>query len=433
MPRKTLTTPFLNNVKPSPRGQRAEHRDTTPGLTLRVNDQGVKTWTLTYRVTGEGGISQDGRPLQGKTRRMNIGRYPNLGLRDARTRADELWSLAADGKDPAAQRHQSIMDRREAEQQTFRVITDQYIAAAERGQRVRPGKKGKVSLIYLGDRRADLENMCPAWLMNMPITDITDQDVERALDEVDAQEKTLLHPHRVDNLLKSVRCVFNFAVLRKVSGIKKSPAAEVHKRCVDESRDRALDEAEVAALWAATSDYPFGIATRIMLLTAQRRGEVGRMRWRDVDLDARVWKLPAVATKSNRANEIPLSGAVVHLLHNVPQPRREYVFSRRGHDTHVRGWSGYKRRLNKTLPDMEPWHLHDIRHTATTGLARLKVPLPVISLILNHVLGKAAGVTAVYNQHVYMDEKREGLEAWAAVVVPTTTPDDKVIKLGRPA
>ena len=111
MPRKTLTTTFLDNVNPPPRGQRAEYRDNSPGLTLRVNDRGVKTWTLTYRVTGEGGTGQDGRHLQGKTRRINLGRYPHMSLKDARDEADKLWSLAAAGTDPATRRHEEITGR----------------------------------------------------------------------------------------------------------------------------------------------------------------------------------------------------------------------------------------------------------------------------------------------------------------------------------
>ena len=188
MSRKTLTTPFLDNLKTPPRGKRAEHRDTTPGLTLRVNDRGVKTWTLTYRVSGQGGTGQDGRSLQGKTRRLNIGRYPEMTLRDARTKADELWTLAAGGRDPAAQRHQRVMDRRETEQLTFRVVTDRWIEEAERGRRV--GPKGAIGPGYLGDRRSDLEKMVMKHLGHRPVVDITKSDVRDALDAIDREEET---------------------------------------------------------------------------------------------------------------------------------------------------------------------------------------------------------------------------------------------------
>ena len=436
MSRKTLTTPFLDNLKTPPRGKRAEHRDTTPGLTLRVNDRGVKTWTLTYRVSGQGGTGQDGRSLQGKTRRLNIGRYPEMTLRDARTKADELWTLAAGGRDPAAQRHQRVMDRRETEQLTFRVVTDRWIEEAERGRRV--GPKGAIGPGYLGDRRSDLEKMVMKHLGHRPVVDITKSDVRDALDAIDREEETGRHPFRVDNALKAIHCVFNYAKLRAYRD--DNPAEGLPKRNVSEARDRVLSADERNALWAVTGEhgYPFGTAMRVLLLTAQRRNEVGKMRWKDLDLDGRVWKLPMKTTKSRRANEIPLSGPVLELLRALPR-RGDFVFSTQRGETPISGWSKYKARIHRAMlkhlgkTELDDWRLHDLRRTAATGLAQLKVLPSVISLVLNHGTGDTMGVTAIYNQYAYMDEKRDALERWAAAVVPPTTPDDKIVKLRRPA
>ncbi|MCZ6467239.1 MAG: integrase arm-type DNA-binding domain-containing protein [Alphaproteobacteria bacterium] len=434
MSRRTFTTAFLNHVKPPPGDKRAEFRDTTPGLTLRVNDRGVRTWTLTYRVSGAGGKNEDGRPLQGRTRRLNIGRYPALGLRAARDRADELWSLAADGTDPAAQRHREVMDRRETEQLTFRVLAERWIDEAERGRRV--GRQGAISPGYLRERRGDLAIMVMPHLGHLPITDITRGHIREMLDAIDDEEQTRLHPFRVDNALKSARCIFNFAVMRDI--IENSPADKIQRRCVSEARDRVLDDREVAALWVVTGEhgYPFGTATRVLLLTGQRRDEIGGMRWGQLDLDEGILKLAKVDTKSRRANEIPLSGAVVDLLRDVPHPRGEFVFRGRGIPC-ISGWSGYVARLRRGLVDrlgeVENWRLHDLKRTAATGLAKLGVDLTVIKLICEHQVGETMGVTAIYNRFHYMDEKRAALEKWAAVVVPPTPDPDGVIKLRRRA
>ena len=437
MPRKTLTTAFLNNVKPPPGDKRAEHRDTTPGLTLRVNDRLVKTWTLTYRVTGEGGTGQDGRHLQGKTRRINLGRYPHMSLRDARARADEYWSLAADGTDPATRRQEEITGRRETERLTFRVVADQWAKDAERGRRV--SRKGKISLGYLGDRQTDLSTMVLPHLGHLPIADITRGDIRVVLDKIDNEPATRLHPFRVDNALKAVRCIFNFALLRGI--IEESPAEKTKARNVSEARDRVLDDDERNALWAVTGKqgYPFGTAVRVLLLTGQRRDEIGNMKWKQLNLDKGILKLAKADTKSRRANEIPLSGAVVKLLRDVPHPRGEFVFRSRFSVTHVRGWSGYTARLRKALlkqlgkDEIEDWRIHDLKRTAATGMAKLGVDLTVIKLICEHQVGDTMGITGIYNMHHYMDEKRAAMEKWAGVVVPPPPDDGKVIDMRRPA
>ena len=69
-----------------------------------------------------------------------------------------------------------------------------------------------------------------------------------------------------------------------------------------QNRDRVLSPDELGNVWKAAPKlgYPYGSFVRLLILTAQRRGEVASMRWRDVDLDARLWTLPAEAVKSGR-------------------------------------------------------------------------------------------------------------------------------------
>jgi hypothetical protein len=79
----------------------------------------------------------------------------------------------------------------------------------------------------------------------------------------------------------------------------------------------------------------------------------------------------------------------------------------------VASYSNAKRRIDarmaELLGDVEPWVLHDLRRTATTGMARLGVPPHVADRVLNHRSGTISGVAAVYNQFEYLDERREAL------------------------
>jgi integrase len=68
------------------------------------------------------------------------------------------------------------------------------------------------------------------------------------------------------------------------------------------------------------------------------------------------------------------------------------------------------------------WTLHDLRRTATTGMARLKIARHVVDRILNHTGGTIHGVAAVYNRFEYLDERRATLEAWGRFVDELISP-----------
>ncbi len=64
-----------------------------------------------------------------------------------------------------------------------------------------------------------------------------------------------------------------------------------------------------------------------------------------------------------------------------------------------------------------PWRLHDLRRTATSGMARLGSGQVTIEKVLNHSSGKLSGVAAVYNRYGYQKEKSEALDEWANYVI----------------
>ena len=68
------------------------------------------------------------------------------------------------------------------------------------------------------------------------------------------------------------------------------------------------------------------------------------------------------------------------------------------------------------------WTLHDLRRTATTGMAKLSITPHVIDRILNHVSGTIRGVAAVYNRHAYLDERKAALDAWSRYVESLVRP-----------
>jgi integrase len=157
--------------------------------------------------------------------------------------------------------------------------------------------------------------------------------------------------------------------------------------------------------------YPFGSVVQMLVLTGQRRDEVRKMTWEEVDLERRLWKLAAGRTKNNKSHDVPLSAPVVAILESLPRiVGSRLVFTLDG----VRPASSlsyHKSRLD-ALSGVASWTLHDTRRTCASGLARLGVNLPVIEKILNHTSGSFRGVVGIYQRHDFGAEKAKALELW---------------------
>jgi integrase len=151
----------------------------------------------------------------------------------------------------------------------------------------------------------------------------------------------------------------------------------------------------------------------LLILTGQRREEIGGLRWIEVDLDRGLIVLPPERTKNRRQHEIPLSEPAKDILAKRSR-NRDLVFGigLGGFS----GWSDAKAALDEQLGIAE-WRLHDIRRTVATGMADKLGVLPhIIEAVLNHVSGHKAGVGGIYNRARYAGEMREALRRWADYV-----------------
>jgi integrase len=201
------------------------------------------------------------------------------------------------------------------------------------------------------------------------------------------------------------------------------------------SRDRVLSDDELLQVWRGceAAGCPFDDLIRLLILTAQRLGEVSGMQWRDVDLDRGVWTVPAAIAKNGMANEVPLSAAALKILSGLPPLGREgFVFpALNGSRSPVSGFSKAKERLDMEIaaalawagqPAMAAWRLHDLRRTAASRMAQFGISPHVIEKVLNHTSGSLAGVAGVYNRYGYGLEKRRALETWAGHIERLTDP-----------
>jgi integrase len=193
-------------------------------------------------------------------------------------------------------------------------------------------------------------------------------------------------------------------------------------------RSRVLAEREIAAAWTAMEleKGTLGSAFKLMLLTGQRRGEVLRMRWQDVQEETGRasgwwWTIPPEHARNGKAHRVPLSPQAVGVLDALRAVTGSdvWVFPS-PHDGKgpIQNPQKAAERLWKTAR-IEGAVLHDLRRTCGTFVAGLfGVPGRfVVKLVLNH---SDRDVTAIYDRHTCDTEKRQALEAWGKRVAEIT-------------
>jgi integrase len=186
------------------------------------------------------------------------------------------------------------------------------------------------------------------------------------------------------------------------------PAKEV-------ARDRVLNDQELAQviLAAREMDGPYGGIVEMLALTGQRREEVARLKWDELDLAQRVWTLPKSRTKNAKEHVVHLSEQSMAVLKRVDR-NGSFVFSVLGTKS-FQEFSKDKRRLDQ-LSGVTGWRLHDLRRTCVSGMARLGIAPHVADKILNHQAGTISGVAAVYQRHEFLPERRQALDLWGVHV-----------------
>ena len=377
----------------------AGHKEAVRGFGVR-RQRDQATYVLKYRVFG-------------RQRFFTIGPHGSPWTPEkARREAKRLLGLVADGKDPADTKVQASLQAAD----TLRKVADQYLEVAKKKQR--PRTHSEIARYLL-----------TAWkpLHSLSVFKISRRHIAARVADI-ATEKGAISAARARTALSTM---FNWAI-REGLDIPANPVHGTNRPEQPKSRERVLSYGELAEIWQACGDDDYGRIVRLLILSAQRRDEVGGMRWQELDTEAGQWFLPSARTKNHREHVLPLVRDALALL---PHCRigRDHIFGdgpRREGDQHrgFSGWSKSKAALDARIlaarkmvdagaKPLSHWTVHDLRRTAATVMADQLGVLPhIVEAILNHVSGHRAGVAGVYNRARYQAEMREALERWGAYV-----------------
>lgn len=436
--KRDFTDRSLKAIKPAPTGKRVLHWDAqVPGFGIRVTDNsapGAGSFVLVARYPGSDNPTA-----------RRIGDYPAMSLAQAREIARGWRDDLRQGIDPKVKLERQRQEEARQRAQTFEFAFEDY--AKDHLRDLRSGAQVRSAVERLA---------YPKWA-DIPLKEIKRLDVVDLIRDV----KNETGPIAANRLLSFLKAFWAWGLNQ--GKVDDSPAAAVKRMTKekDRARDRTLSDTEIRAIWRACNELGvygagsetsvFGRAFKVMLLTGQRRTEVGAMKWSELDLRKNVWTLPKTRTKAKRQHEVPLSDAVIQIIQRDGKrlAGSAYVFSTGTHRTGdsdeiapISGWGKAKLALDRTaaakaceIADetgdenaavIQPWTLHDFRRTCATRLGKLGVPRIVISKVLNH---SVKGVTSTYDQHDYEAEMKAALDRWAIHLlgIVNGTGDSKVV------
>ncbi len=376
-----------------------------PGFGLRITANGAKSWIASYRLV-------DGRKVMETI--GTLARLPDVA--DARQAARDSMTKAAAGDNPVAEK------RAAAARGAVNIVAAavaRYLAECDRNLKPKTAREW---------RRIFEHDVLPLW-GERPLTEIAKGDVLELVNDKAARRERKRQGSasgaavQAGKMLTRLRTFFGWTVANDL--VAADPTAGVRRPAKEGSRDRVLTDDEIRAFWVGTGQLAtFGNLFRLMLLTAQRESEVAGIRWLELDIEKRFWAIPGARSKNGKPHIVHLSALAIEILEQVPRVAgQDLLFSGTG-KTAVSGFSRAKARLDRLMGgEIAPWVLHDLRRTATTGMARIGIVPHVADRVLNHQAGTIRGVAAVYNRFEYLEERKAALEAWGRLVE----------SLGRPA
>jgi integrase len=387
-----------------------------PGLVLlvatpRQDGRSSRTWAFRYSITVEGAR---------RKRKVRLGRYPAVPLREAMMRAMALRELVDQGVDVVAA-ELAATQRQQTETLTFEMLLAEYISE-QRAAEIPIASLDEVERTLLKDAVPALGHMHP--------NSIADIDIESCVDVVAKRGS----PAMARRLLTHLRTVFNYATLRSPSlkhkyRLTSNPAALVGRGSSrgqpgkfgqDRPRERVLTDQEIVMFLDALNSSQCDPATKAILLillhTGQRVKEVRLMGVRELRLegDEPEWEIQSTRTKNQLAHILPLPSPVVEVIrpHIADRTTGHALLTENGRV--VGKWTvgqAVDRLLKSGRLEIPQFAPHDLRRTVETGLARLNVPKEIRDRVLNHKDVSVSG--RHYNKYDYRPQKRDALERWA--------------------
>jgi integrase len=366
----------------------------TRGLWLEVFPTGGMAWRYRYR-------------LNGRAEKIALGKYPDMTLKAARQKRDELAVLVAQGLSPATEKQ--LAKDAQASATTLRQFAERYYKEVIVKDRKDPEHLHR----YLD------KEIYPS-LGAKALRDITPAEVQAIV----FRKRDHGFPAAAAQIRNLIKRVFDYAIVCQVVQVNPALATPMRFITRTRTRTRALSPEEISAylrtLYQANIRRQFKLALHIILLTLVRKSELLSSKWKDIDFDAGEWSIPPENSKTEQPHIVYMSRQVMELFDELKALASDSELVLPGRSNLLRPFA--KNALNKALEGINfpiaPFTIHDLRRTGSTRLHELGYSSDVIEKALNHTIG---GIRGVYNRAQFADQRKQMLQAWADQVASWIT------------
>ncbi|ELY3538469.1 tyrosine-type recombinase/integrase [Cronobacter sakazakii] len=385
-----ITRPLTNNeiLKAKPREKDFTLHD-GDGLFLLVKTSGKKLWRFRYQ-----------RPGSSSRTNLSLGSYPALTLAAARQIRDQHLTTLAQGIDPQQQQEQASEQRQIELDSIFSTVAANWFQI----------KSKNVTEDYAKDIWRSLDKDVFPAIGAISVQEIKARTIVEALEPIKARGAL----ETVRRLVQRINEIMIFAV--NTGLIDANPASGVGMAFEKPKKQNmpTLRPEELPKLMRSLVMSNLSVPTRCLiewqLLTLVRPYEASGARWEEIDLDAKLWTIPAQRMKAKREHIVPLSSQALDIL-EVMKPisaHRENVFPSRNDP---------KKPMNSQTANAALKRIgyggklvaHGLRSIASTAMNEAGFNADVIEAALAH--SDRNEVRRAYNRSVYL-EKRISLMTW---------------------
>jgi integrase len=366
------------------------------GLFLLVKSTGVKLWRFKYK-----------KPISYKETLLSFGKYPETSLQQARKQRDEARELIKQGIDPQHHKAEQEQRKQEACNNTFYAMAEKWFKfKTEQGLEEQTLKKAWRSL----------ENHVFPYIKDIPINQVTAIKAINALQPLNNNNKY----ETVKRVCRRINEIMYYAVnmgiidnnpLAKITDVFNSPKVK---------NQPTIPPTELPQFMQALAMAKIELQTRCViewqLLTLTRPSEAVGAKWEEINLDKKLWSIPAERMKMDRPHNIPLSPQAIKILEIMKSinHKSEFVFPTARAPYNKPMSSQTANMAIKRMGYKDKLVAHGLRALAITALNEQSFNYDVIESALSHVDKNA--VRRAYNKAEYEHQKRIMLDWWGNFV-----------------
>lgn len=380
-------------------------------LALKVTKSG-KTWIWRARV-------------RGVPRVITLGRFPALGLADARIKARKIVADLDAGEDVYLTHGVGTRDISvSATAMTCQEAWDRYIGGLEAGTNVHGKSGNKPSTISY--KKGAWRRRFQSEIGSSLITDVTDDTLFDIIQSIRDDGDMAA----ANSAAAYIKAFFKWAKAeRRTTGLRSNPAEDLAIGAT-RKRQRFLNAMEIRWLWMALDDQPlvWADAYRLGLLTGQRRTEIFGLTSFEINPAERHLELSGERMKSGNSHIVPVGDQAWAIIERrLQQSASPHLFpSHRAGDAprHISGFSKSLERIREAVVKLAApegcafphWTFHDLRRTFSSHANGIRDPhgnrliaKDHIERVMSHAIG---GVEGIYDRNDYYAEKRRALQIW---------------------